>query len=269
MAVLIGLDGYRKIKSEISVFRKTEVRGSLGCFPCFPYITWKNMIGTDGESSGRESFGRQIAGEKSRRQEMAAADHVATRITEKNGREFLAVTLDGKEFDLPFKLISGKKVAFLDISGQHSLIEKSAELLVMKMREEGISFDTILNPVAKSNALAHAIAVRWEAQVDPKLRHTVVARKSKGEHHAVEASYKSVTTEAEQSLYITDEDAAYLKGKRVLLVDDVYGGGGTTKALRELVEKAGAAISGHAVIAVEDGGSYPEGLVYLYKLPVL
>ena len=59
------------------------------------------------------------------------------------------------------------------------------------------------------------------------------------------------------------------KGKKILLVDDVYGGGGTTKALKSLVEQAGATISGHAVVAVEEGGNYPEGLVYLYTLPVL
>ncbi len=64
-------------------------------------------------------------------------------------------------------------------------------------------------------------------------------------------------------------DFSSMKGKNILLVDDVYGGGGTTKALTALVEKAGATISGHAVCAVEEGGNYPEGLVYLYTLPVL
>ncbi len=88
--------------------------------------------------------------------------------------------------------------------------------------------------------MAHAIAVRWAEQVNPELTHTVVARKAKGgEHHAVEASYKSVTTSVEQSLYLTDDDVAYMNGKKVLLVDDVYGGGGTTKALKSLVEQAG------------------------------
>ncbi len=201
---------------------------------------------------------------------MAVADLIKTQMISVGDKEFLRVTLDDKEFDLPFVMISGNKVAFLDVSGQVSMIEKTADLLVAKMIEAGVTFDTILNPVAKSNALAHAIAVRWAAQVDPSITHTVVARKAKsGDKHAVEASYKSVTTTVEQTLYITDEDVAYMKGKKILLVDDVYGGGGTTKALRSLVEQTGATISGHAVAAVEDGGTYPEGLVYLYALPVL
>lgn len=195
---------------------------------------------------------------------------VRTEIVADNGKEFLKVTLDETDFFLPFKLISGKKVAFLDVSGQVLLNEKSADLLVDKIKESGIKFDTILNPVAKSNALAHAVAVRWAKDVDPSLTHTVVARKAKaGDSHAVEATYSSVTTVTPQTLYLTENDVEYIKGKRVLLLDDVYGGGGTTKALYELVEKAGAVVAGHAVPAVEAGGKYPEGLIYLYELPVL
>lgn len=195
---------------------------------------------------------------------------VRTEIVADNGKEFLKVTLDETDFFLPFKLISGKKVAFLDVSGQVLLNEKSADLLVDKIKESGIKFDTILNPVAKSNALAHAVAVRWAKDVDPSLTHTVVARKAKaGDSHAVEATYSSVTTVTPQTLYLTEDDVEYIKGKRVLLLDDVYGGGGTTKALYELVEKAGAVVAGHAVPAVEAGGKYPEGLIYLYELPVL
>ena len=197
-----------------------------------------------------------------------AKDFVKTQEIVKGENEFLRVTLGDTDFDLPFKLISGNKVAFLDISGQHLMIERSADLLVERLKEAGAEFDTILNPVAKSNALAHAIAVRWENEVDPSLTHTVVARKSKGEPHKVEASYKSVTTSVEQSLYLTDDDVEFIKGKKVLLVDDVFGGGGTTKALRELVEKAGATVSAHAVCAIEDSPNVPEDLIYLYVLPV-
>lgn len=195
---------------------------------------------------------------------------VKTETVTENGKEFLKVTMDGTDFFLPFKLISGKKVAFLDVSGQVLLNEKSADLIVEKLKESGISFDTILNPVAKSNALAHAVAVRWAKEVDPSLTRTVVARKAKaGEHHEVEATYSSVTTVVPQTVYLTEDDAEFIKGKKILLLDDVYGGGGTTKALYELAEKAGAAVAGHVVPAVEAGGKLPEGLIYLYELPVL
>ena len=60
-----------------------------------------------------------------------------------------------------------------------------------------------------------------------------------------------------------------IKGKKVLLMDDVFGGGGTTKALRELARKAGAEVSAHAVVAVEQGSAHPDDLFYLFELPVL
>jgi len=198
------------------------------------------------------------------------ANDVVTEILHRQDGDFLKVTLEDTDFYLPFMLISGIRVAFLDVSGQVLMIEKTADLLVKRLKAAGIEFDTILNPVAKSNALAHAVAVRWAKEVNPNLTHTVVARKSKpGDRHEVEASYKSVTTSVEQTLYITDTDAAEMKGKRVLMMDDVYGGGGTTKALKALVEKAGAVIAGHAVAAVEDSGNLPDGLIYLYELPIL
>ena len=193
---------------------------------------------------------------------------VKTQELTNNGQDWLRVTLDGRDFDLPFKQIGDRKVAFLDISGQVDFIEQMADLLVEQIQETGLGFDTLLNPVAKSNALAHAIASRLMKTVNPALTSTVVARKSKpGEHHLVEADYKSVTTNGSQTLYLTDEEAKSLQGRSVLLVDDVYGAGGTTKALEELLAKAGAKKAGHVVCAVEKQPDLPKDLIYLYELP--
>ena len=196
-------------------------------------------------------------------------DLVPTEEVTVNGADYLRVTIGGKDFDLPFKILSGYKVAFLDISGQVDMNEHNADMLVDEIKKRGVHFDTILNPAAKSNALAHAIAVRWAKEVDPSLTYTVVARNGKvGETYAVQASYSSVTTVSEKVMYLTDDDALYLKGKKVLLLDDVFGGGGTTRALKELVEKAGATVAAHAVVAIEEGPNVPDDLIYLYTLPV-
>ena len=196
-------------------------------------------------------------------------DIVPTKEVNVDGKEYLRVSLGKKDFDLPFKIVSGYKVAFLDISGQVDMNEHNADLLVEEMKKRGVKFDTIMNPAAKSNALAHAIAVRWAKDVDPSLTYTVVARNGKvGETYAVQSSYSSVTTVSEKVMYLTDDDAEYLKGKSVLLLDDVFGGGGTTRALKELVEKAGATVAAHAVVAIEEGPNVPDDLIYLYTLPV-
>ncbi len=195
---------------------------------------------------------------------------ITTAIKSKGTGKCLEVQINGRTFELPFKLIGGREVAFLDISGQVSLVESCADMLAEKIMESEIEFDTILNPVSKSNALAHAVAVRLMEKIKADLSHTVVARKAKpGESHAVEASYHSVTTSGDQVMYLTDDDVVYIKGKKILLIDDVFGQGGTTKGLTNLCDKAGATITGQAVVAVEGSNGFPESLIYLFRLPVL
>lgn len=184
----------------------------------------------------------------------------------KDGQEFFRVNMDGKDYDLPFKVLGGKKVAFLDISGQVSLNESAAKDIVELLADAGVEFDTILNPVAKSNALAHAIALNWGKVTGRSIDKTVVARKSEG--NKIQAVYRSVTTPRDQIMSLTDDDAEYIKGKKILVVDDVYGGGGTTRGLMELARKAEAIVAAHAVIAVEAGVELPEGIFYLFTLPL-
>ena len=194
-------------------------------------------------------------------------NQTATKKIVKDGQEFLRVNMAGKDYDLPFKVLSGKKVAFLDISGQVSLNEAAAADIVELLLDAGVEFDTILNPVAKSNALAHSIALKWNAATGSDISKTVVARKN-GDGNKIQAVYRSVTTPRDQIMSLTDDDAEYLKGKKILVVDDVYGGGGTTKGLMELAAKAGAIVTAHAVIAVEAGVELPEGIFYLFTLPL-
>lgn len=192
-----------------------------------------------------------------------------TRIVEReDGAKGLEVMMGGRKFTLPFKLIGGRQVGFLDISGQVSLIESAADELTGKLLEAGVEFDTILNPVAKSNALAHAVALRWSKAKGVELGKTVVARKSTGQAK-VAATYRSVTTPVDQTISLTDGDVEYIRGKKLLVMDDVYGGGGTIHALRELAGKAEAHIAAYAVIAVEQGVTPPANLYSLFELPVL
>lgn len=199
---------------------------------------------------------------------MEKTGHVTAKIVEKGVTKGLQVTMTGREFELPFKMIGGRLVGFLDISGQVSLIEAAAEELTEKLLKAGVEFGTILNPVAKSNALAHAIALRWSKAKGVELSKTVVARKSSNPAK-VEATYRSVTTPKDQTISLTDEDVEFLRGKRILVLDDVYGGGGTTGALRELAQKAQAQIAAFAVVGVEAGVPLPENLYHLFELPVL
>ena len=170
---------------------------------------------------------------------MEKNSRIETEIVERDNGKFLAVQLGGKDYELPFKLIAGRLVGFLDISGQVSLIESAAQELVDRLLAAGVEFDTILNPVSKSNALAHAIALKWAAAKGTDIPRTVVARKSSSPAK-VQANYRSVTTPTEQTLSLTDDDVEFIRGKRILLVDDITTSGATLSECAQVLKCAGA-----------------------------
>ena len=83
-----------------------------------------------------------------------------------------------------------------------------------------------------------------------------------------EVSVQSITTAKEQKLYLDGADAELMKGKRILLVDDVISTGESLRALEALVEKAGGNICGRMAILAEGDAQDREDLVYLEKLPL-
>jgi adenine phosphoribosyltransferase len=83
-----------------------------------------------------------------------------------------------------------------------------------------------------------------------------------------EASVKSITTAKEQKLFLDTADAELMKGKRILIVDDVISTGESLLALEALVEKAGGIIAGRMAILAEGDAQDRKDLVYLEKLPL-
>ena len=79
---------------------------------------------------------------------------------------------------------------------------------------------------------------------------------------------KSITTAAVQKLYLDDNDAAMMRGKRVLIVDDVISTGESLHALEELVNAAGGEIVGKMTILAEGEAQEREDIIYLEKLPL-
>lgn len=79
---------------------------------------------------------------------------------------------------------------------------------------------------------------------------------------------KSITTAAVQKLYLDGADAEMMKGKRILIVDDVISTGESLRALEELVNAAGGNIVGKMAILAEGDAQQREDLIYLEKLPL-
>ncbi|MBO6179877.1 MAG: adenine phosphoribosyltransferase [Selenomonadaceae bacterium] len=98
----------------------------------------------------------------------------------------------------------------------------------------------------------------------------VVARKSiKGYmNNVIFVEDFSITTKGKQMLYVADDDINLIKGKKVLLVDDVISTGGSMKALKTLAEKAGAKVIGQAAILAEGDAKNRDDIIFLEDLPL-
>ena len=78
----------------------------------------------------------------------------------------------------------------------------------------------------------------------------------------------SITTAKKQTLYIDGEDAKSMRGKRVIIVDDVISTGESLRAVEKLVKLAGGNIVGKMAILAEGDAQYRDDILYLEKLPL-
>jgi four helix bundle protein len=84
----------------------------------------------------------------------------------------------------------------------------------------------------------------------------------------IEMLVKSITTANVQKLYLGSDDIAKLKGKRVLIVDDVISTGESLEALKKLADLAGANVVGMAAVLAEGEAANRDDIIYLEELPV-
>ena len=84
----------------------------------------------------------------------------------------------------------------------------------------------------------------------------------------VSVAVHSITTAKEQRLYLDGADAERMKGKRILIVDDVISTGESLRAIEELVHSAGGNIVGKMTILAEGDAIDREDITYLEELPL-
>lgn len=98
----------------------------------------------------------------------------------------------------------------------------------------------------------------------------IVARKMKKLYMSdiVTCSVNSITTAQTQTLYLDGKDAESLKGKRVLIVDDVISTGESLRAIEKLVEAAGGNIVGKMAVLAEGDAKDRDDIQFLEVLPL-
>ena len=167
----------------------------------------------------------------------------------------------GLERDLPICPVTDKLyIAGFVIFGDPELTVACSRDLLAKAPE----YDYIITAEAKGIPLAHEMA---RQAGDAKY---ILARKAPKLYmqDVFSVTVNSITTAKEQKLYLDGADAALMKGKKILIVDDVISTGESLKALEILVEKAGGIVCGKMAILAEGDAINRPDLIYLEELPL-
>lgn len=170
------------------------------------------------------------------------------------------MTIAGYERELPICSINDKlDIAGFIIFGDVELTIAAAKELIAKSPE----FDIIVTPEAKSIPLAYEMARQTGKPY-------IVARKHPKLYmsNMLDVAVKSITTEAEQHLYIDGEEAAQMKGKRVLIVDDVISTGESLTAVQTLVKEAGGIVVASCAVLAEGDAANRDDIIFLEPLPL-
>ena len=168
------------------------------------------------------------------------------------------IEVAGLKRDLPLFPISDElQIAAFIMLGDQELTVACASALLEKAPE----YDYMLTAEAKGIPLIHEMARQAGAA-----RYFVARKKMKlymGE--ALEVDVQSITTAGMQKLFLTEEDAALMQGRRILIVDDVIS---TGKSLEKLVEKAGGIVVGRAAVLAEGEAAERTDIAFLEPLPL-
>ena len=150
--------------------------------------------------------------------------------------------------------------AFIMFGDAEITVACAKELLARAPKE----YDYLLTAEAKSIPLIHEMARQSGAS------EYFVARKGMKVYltDPIHVQVRSITTQHDQDLYLSGADAAKMKGKKILIVDDVISTGESQHALEELVHQAGGEVAGRMAVLAEGDAQKREDIVYLEKLPV-
>jgi adenine phosphoribosyltransferase len=177
-------------------------------------------------------------------------------------RETYSIEIAGLKRELPlFEIQPGLRIAILNILGDTELVQACAKTLAKKLHN--IQFNCLVTAEAKSIPLAHELSVETHFPY-------VVLRKTYKPYMgvALSATTTSITTGQPQMLYLDEKDHDLLRGKRVILVDDVMSTGSTLHGMRLLMDQVGAEIAAEATILTEGDPKQWTDVISLGHLPL-
>ena len=174
--------------------------------------------------------------------------------------EYYTMKISGLERNLEkFPVNEKLDIAAFIIFGDVELTVKGCEELLKKVPE----FDVILTPEAKSIPIVYEMARQ-------SCKPYIIARKGVKVYmrNPLEVTVTSITTKKEQKLYLGETEVKKIKGKRVLIVDDVISTGESLEAVRQLVKEAGAIEAAACAFLAEGDAADRKDIIFLEKLPL-
>ena len=175
--------------------------------------------------------------------------------------KYYKMNIAGLDRELPIcRVTDDLYIAGFVIFGDPELTTACAKDLLANAPE----YDYMITAEAKGIPLIHEMARLQNnqkymlARKGPKLYMTNI----------LSSTVKSITTAKEQTLYLDGKDAELMKGKRILVIDDVISTGESLKSLEALVEEAGGTVVGRMCILAEGDAIERDDLYYIKELPL-
>jgi adenine phosphoribosyltransferase len=177
-------------------------------------------------------------------------------------RETYSMEIAGLKRELPlFEIKPGLRIAILNILGDTELVQACGRELSRKLKD--VEFDVLVTAEAKSIPLAHALSLETKKPY-------VVLRKAYKPYmgDAIRAETLSITTGQPQVLILDEKDREAMKGRKVLIVDDVISTGSTLQGMRMVLAQAEATVVAEASILTEGERAQWGHIISLGHLPL-
>ncbi|MBQ4372191.1 MAG: adenine phosphoribosyltransferase [Firmicutes bacterium] len=151
--------------------------------------------------------------------------------------------------------------AFIVFGDAELTVACASELLKLVPQED---YDYLFTAEAKSIPLIHEMARQSGA------RKYFIARKGAKNYmpDPLCVEDRSITTKGVQRLYLGRDDAELIRGKRILIMDDVISTGGSLKAMEELIAMAGGTVAGRIACLAEGAAASRTDIKTLGSLPL-
>ena len=175
--------------------------------------------------------------------------------------EYYRVNIAGMERDLLRCPLNDKlDIAAFIIFGDVELTVHAAAELLKRLPE----FDYIVTPEAKSIPLAYEMSRQsgkkyFVARKKPKLYMK----------DPVIVNVRSITTESVQTLIMDSIEGEQIRGKRVVILDDVISTGESLKAVEEPCAKFDANVVAKAAVLAEGDAAKRDDIVFLGEIPLI